>query len=271
MVPNEGVLTKNQHLTAFCNTSAPVYNDIELGIEHVRVDGELWWEKNNIFRQDPSPETDQAWEDLIGGEANRIFVSKEDWIKTGLNPEVGAQWVGDPTGQTYMAEINVFHLIHCLDMIRRGAFIDYYEFARPINPLYWSHFYHCLDMLRQELMCTASLDLSPLVWSEHQRLPFPYFTIDRQCRRWDDILRYRNERQMTKEQLDMMLNHSRPAHSTEIKVPEHAIKLLESIGRWREMDRSKDFSFVDVGDYGRNDMDGLPQVKPNPLRSEYGS
>lgn len=75
---------------------------------------------------------------------------------------------------------------------------------------------------------------------------------------------------MTKEQLDMMLNHSRPAHSKEIKIPAHAIKLLESIGRWKEMDHSKDFKFVDVGDYGRNDMDGLPRVKPNPLRSKYG-
>ncbi|GIZ46003.1 hypothetical protein CKM354_000914600 [Cercospora kikuchii] len=140
----------------------PVYNDIELVIEHVRVDGELWWDENDIFRQDPTPETDQARKDLIGGEANRIFVCKEDWIKTGLDPDVGAQWVGDPTGQTYMAEINVFHLIHCLHMIRRGAFMDYYEFARPINPLF------------------------------------------------------------------------------------------------------------DVGDYGRNDMDGLPRVKPNPLRSKYG-
>lgn len=127
MIIDEGVVTKNEHLIAFCNISAPVYNDIELDIEHVRVDGELWWDENNIFRQDPSPETDQAWEDLIGGEANRILVSKEDWVKTGLDPEVGAQWVGDPTGQTYMAEINVFHLIHCLDMLRRGAFMDYYE------------------------------------------------------------------------------------------------------------------------------------------------
>lgn len=44
----------------------------------------------------------------------------------GLDPDTGSQWVGDPTGETYMAEINVFHLIYCVDVLRKGAFLDYY-------------------------------------------------------------------------------------------------------------------------------------------------
>lgn len=106
--------------------SAPVHNDIDLHIDHHVVDGELWWNESQPFRQDPSPETDARWEELVGGHANRIFVSKEDWVKMGMDPEVGAQWIGDPTGNTYMAEINVFHLVHCVDMLRQGAFLDYY-------------------------------------------------------------------------------------------------------------------------------------------------
>ncbi|SMQ47666.1 unnamed protein product [Zymoseptoria tritici ST99CH_3D1] len=239
---------------------SPIYNDISLDTEHVRVDGELWWNDSNIFRQDPSPETDAAWDDLLGGHANRIFVSKEDWIKSGLDPETGAQWLGDPTGETYMAEINAFHLVHCLNYLRKAAFLDYYEFMRPFNPLYWSHFYHCLDMIRQELMCTASLDLSPLVWSQHQKMPYPYFTIDRQCRRWDDIIRYRDEHQMNEEQLNVMLNATKPPHQKEIPIPDHAVTLLDNIGTWKKLN----FQHVEAGDWGRNDMDGLPRVQRNP-------
>lgn len=87
----------------FLPSIAPVYNNINLSLEHVHLDGELWWNASNIYRQDPSPEVDEAWANLYYSNANRVFVSEEDAIKMGWDLDILVKWPDDPTGRTYVA------------------------------------------------------------------------------------------------------------------------------------------------------------------------
>ncbi|KAL9533758.1 UstYa family oxidase [Sphaerulina musiva] len=266
------------HLSSFDDTSvadqvaslnwySPVYNNINLSLEHVHLDGELWWNASNIYRQDPSPEVDEAWANLYYSNANRVFVSEEDAIKMGWDLDILVKWPDDPTGRTYVAEMNVFHLVHCVNVLRQGAFLDYYWYKRPIDPSYWTHFYHCLDMIRQEIMCTASLDLNPLVWVDSQNKPFPNFAIDRVCRRWEDVVHYREEFGLTDAQIHTMTHDMRKQkspHRRELATPPEAKKLFRAYAKWKKLDFESDFTIIEPGDYGRTSDDPLGRVQPNP-------
>lgn len=96
-------------------------------------------------------------------------------------------------------------------------------------------------------MCTASLDITPIVWSETQKKSFPYFTINRTCVRWEDVVRYKDEREMTEEQLSYILTSLRPPRKKELPIPDEAKMLVENVGRWMDMN-STQFDVIVEGD-----------------------
>ncbi|GIZ49329.1 hypothetical protein CKM354_001236100 [Cercospora kikuchii] len=268
---------------------SPLWKYIDMHLEHVKVDGEFWWNSSNVWRQDPSPEVDAAWSKLHGGVHNRVLVSKEDWIKSGFDVEKGAKWIGDPTGNTYIAEVNILHVMHCVNVMREAAFLDYYWYVRPIDPSYWTHYYHCLDMVRQEIMCSASLDLAPMYWTDYMPFATIEFSIDRKCRRWDDIMDFVKAHEMSDEDVHRQSTEmTRPEGAPYLKTSEWgwnntraflaplpamvsryfasnlANYIASNCAEWRKLDRNKDWVYVDMGDWGRTHWDGMPEVKPNP-------
>jgi hypothetical protein len=86
---------------------APVYKDIDLHLDPVLQNGTIWYDADNIFRRDPSPEVDAAWGNL--SHDFHVAISKSEWIKMGLPADKGVKWEGDPTGQTYAGEIVAGH------------------------------------------------------------------------------------------------------------------------------------------------------------------
>ncbi|OCL05572.1 hypothetical protein AOQ84DRAFT_273195, partial [Glonium stellatum] len=56
--------------------------------------------------------------------------------------------------------IEVFHSLHCLNMIRKEIYRDYYADLISMRPFWKIHIEHCLEALRQNIMCTS--DLTPL-------------------------------------------------------------------------------------------------------------
>ncbi|KAI1291045.1 hypothetical protein F5Y03DRAFT_400990 [Xylaria venustula] len=66
----------------------------------------------------------------------------------------------EESGGGYMASLEATHQLHCLDMLRKFSFRDYYadkaaQFADPHKLL--THMDHCTEMLRQVIMCNADL------------------------------------------------------------------------------------------------------------------
>lgn len=66
-----------------------------------------------------------------------------------------------------MAQIDVFHQLHCLNTLRMIAYPDYYEPGEKCNEhpeMWYVHVNHCVDILMQNIMCNANVDLYTLQW-----------------------------------------------------------------------------------------------------------
>ncbi|OJJ42237.1 hypothetical protein ASPZODRAFT_155448 [Penicilliopsis zonata CBS 506.65] len=67
----------------------------------------------------------------------------------------------------YIVELDVFHQLHCLNLVRLKAWTaENPEYGdNGVNPHLqkMDHIDHCIDTMRQSLMCSA--DISPIVWN----------------------------------------------------------------------------------------------------------
>ena len=121
----------------------------------------------------------------------------------------------------YVATLDLSHQVHCLNELRKMAFVDYpYDAgddggdwdpaaaatgagpklvppmtrSKKHSRLFWIHLRHCTDMLLQNLLCHADTELFTFGWLDTQELPYPDFNIDKKCRRWEDLLGWRDGR-----------------------------------------------------------------------------
>jgi hypothetical protein len=67
----------------------------------------------------------------------------------------------------YVIMLDVFHQLHCLNVVRKALSPSHYTLSHPGHDgedelLGFHHVDHCVDSLRQSLMC--SVDVTPLVW-----------------------------------------------------------------------------------------------------------
>jgi hypothetical protein len=150
-----------------------------------------------IFRQDPSPDVDAAWEAVTRVET--LVVHTDDVIKLGKDASKTARYP-ESFGlgpDAHIAQIDVLHEIHCLNALRKEIFYEsYYEakygpkFANGTGPPlgFKIHSSHCIYLLLQNLMCNANLDVITYNWIDGEHLPFPDFSVNHKCRNWDTIM-----------------------------------------------------------------------------------
>lgn len=105
---------------------------------------------------------------------------------------------------------------------------------KTLHPVYYTHQTHCFDVIRQELMCTGSLNLYRLVWQETQKQPWPDFNVRRQCRRWEDIVRWQEAHQMSDEDMARLHDIRRPEGDYEWPMPPEGKKIVEKTDKWLE-------------------------------------
>ncbi|POS68810.1 hypothetical protein DHEL01_v212797 [Diaporthe helianthi] len=138
---------------------------------------------SNAFRGDPREELDASWDHLLSDE--------ETLHKIGRTSAVALE---DNEGG-YLAELAVFHQLHCLRMIRASYNLDVYPYFQPllapkngeVVPL---HIDHCIDALRQALMCKPDLTLLVSDWRDDYRNPWLDFGSQRECVNWDNIFKW---------------------------------------------------------------------------------
>ena len=87
------------------------------------MDHALWGtnESTSIYIQDPGPEVDAAWEHISAYTKPIIPISRDEVLALERNPDAVVQvprsWnMGD---DQYLAQVTVFHEIHCLNMLRK--------------------------------------------------------------------------------------------------------------------------------------------------------
>ncbi|KAJ7160629.1 hypothetical protein C8R43DRAFT_1176994 [Mycena crocata] len=110
-----------------------------------------------------SPELDELWSKLYNFGISRI--SKEEAARL---PNKTHAIPGDEG--YYIAELDVFHNLHCLNKIRMALDPDYYPEWRisttnnriPSQTNVTRHVSHCVDWIRQAIQCSS--DTSVIVW-----------------------------------------------------------------------------------------------------------
>ncbi|KAF2738045.1 hypothetical protein EJ04DRAFT_388833, partial [Polyplosphaeria fusca] len=153
-----------------------------------RFNGSLY--AGNKYRGAPNPGLDYEWDRFtdFGVTADELHLSKNDFSQSTaveLDPDNG--------GPGYMASLEMFHTLHCLNFLRKWTYIDYYRgidhFWREANHFHQrEHADHCIDMLRQVLMCYSDTSLVVSHWTKKTETPTPYFSTAHKCRDPEQIL-----------------------------------------------------------------------------------
>jgi hypothetical protein len=171
---------------------APVLDALDLRMSLKTLNG-LRTDNKTIYRQPPSPEVDAAWNDISMLGFEGIIASAEDIVKSGKDPAFAIQapqsW--KEGSDAYLVEMDVFHQIHCLNMLRKHIHYGYY-FKGPITSAREHHRDHCLYTLLQNLMCKADVGIITLNWmymEKHGRfMPAEDFSLAKKCVDFDAIL-----------------------------------------------------------------------------------
>ncbi|KAJ7124649.1 hypothetical protein C8R43DRAFT_1147370 [Mycena crocata] len=103
-----------------------------------------------IYEQPPSATVDEAWKNLWDGAASRI--PKSEAVKM-----INDTWPVLHHEGNYIITLDVFHQLHCLDILRQQAHPGH-NYTRQTK----SHLRHCVGAIRQAVMCYA--DVTPVVW-----------------------------------------------------------------------------------------------------------
>lgn len=163
--------------------------------EDVTFNGAFYGEEENIYRRLAAPEVDQAWRDL-GIKIGPLHIATEDAESMRI-PKDRFKVEDETLGPSYLVTVEVFHQIHCLDLLRKSLWFNapYYiglgehEFGNHGDTLR-DHVTHCLDILRQVLMCNADVGLVPqipLTLTNGSTIPFPDFSRPHKCRNYAAI------------------------------------------------------------------------------------
>ncbi|KAJ7487306.1 hypothetical protein B0H11DRAFT_2230629 [Mycena galericulata] len=139
-----------------------------------------------LYERPPSAEVDQAWEKLYAYAASRIPKSEADKL-------TNKTWPILHEDGKYVIALDVFHQLHCLDVIRQQL-----ELPNGLNYTRRTpaHLRHCVGAIRQALMCTA--DTSPVVWqwSDKYKEAEQRDDILHTCRDFDRLQDWARERSM---------------------------------------------------------------------------
>ncbi|MCJ1394221.1 hypothetical protein MMC18_007099 [Xylographa bjoerkii] len=177
---------------------SPILDQLHIGLSTVRRNGSLLPDHPpSIYRQDPSDEVDKAWHRLAN--INPIPLSSADVEKLGYDPLIVARWpeVYGLGSDAYVGRLDVFHEIHCLDMLRREVHYDHYygkQWPNGAPQDHRIHISHCVYALLQSLTCSANTDPFIHYWVDVGDEPYPDFSINRQCRDFEAVLRWQEEK-----------------------------------------------------------------------------
>lgn len=133
----------------------------------------------------PDDSVDAAWRDLyINVGVIKIPKSDADRLPNATLPIPGEE-------DGYITGLEVYHQLHCLDLVRKHLYPDRYGGDKYMSPEgkkeYWIHLEHCIDNLRQTIMCYSDISTIPWKWNERVGAEFPDAHTTHVCRDFDRL------------------------------------------------------------------------------------
>ncbi|EGX90076.1 hypothetical protein CCM_06496 [Cordyceps militaris CM01] len=156
-------------------------------IEYVpRVFTKAFLDDQSPYQGWPDDEKDQLWQNMYSKAADRLV------NKTEHAPVAGFE-------KDYVVGLDVFHQLHCLNMIRRSMYPKRYNSSiiredGSIDFLTWAHLDHCVEMLRESLTCSADVSVIPYRWHRETNIAEPDIRSVHMCRNFTKIRDWAFER-----------------------------------------------------------------------------
>ncbi|CAK7232131.1 hypothetical protein SEUCBS140593_008158 [Sporothrix eucalyptigena] len=91
--------------------------------------------------------------------------------------------------------LNVFHQLHCLNMIRKRLY-DKTDYPPEHETMGMEHMEHCYDALRQSLMCSADITPLPWAWDEKDQKAKSVARVVHTCRDFEAVQGWAREREV---------------------------------------------------------------------------
>ncbi|KAI5865342.1 hypothetical protein GGS23DRAFT_618392 [Durotheca rogersii] len=103
--------------------------------------------QQSLFQGPPSETNNKLWESLYNFGISRVKAHEARQLPNKTLP------VPDNEGG-YIVQLSVFHLLHCLNLVRRGLYGEV-DMTNKHDLLGIEHLDHCVDHIRQSIMCSA--------------------------------------------------------------------------------------------------------------------
>ncbi|KAI1173835.1 hypothetical protein F4777DRAFT_580598 [Nemania sp. FL0916] len=138
----------------------------------------------NPYKGERRDGIDELWYD-ISTKYLSFRLTKEELVAMDKYSEKSVEFSDEKGG--YMASLDVFHQVHCLNMIRQQVRRDQYPENTNPDAQKLEHIDHCIDMLREVVMCHGDVSVLTYTWKEGYQWPWANFAIERECRDWNRI------------------------------------------------------------------------------------
>ncbi|OCK99890.1 uncharacterized protein K441DRAFT_535822 [Cenococcum geophilum 1.58] len=185
-----------------CVSKTNIWSPANAVVEYEDFDFDNDFAHKTKYRGPPTPELERAWEDLwyyngVRFPEDRLpLINRTHDLGGGRKPRKAVDGKGG-----YHAAIDVFHQLHCLNLIRQYTWIDYYRTHSRIvsTPLPFKdseigirmHLDHCIETLRLTLMCHG--DTTPLLVIDDPELPIGVgadFSSHHKCRNFEVLRKW---------------------------------------------------------------------------------
>ncbi|QPC80430.1 hypothetical protein HYE68_011182 [Fusarium pseudograminearum] len=136
------------------------------------------------------PDVDKAW-DHVTYDVGDQMITRDELDNLGLDPS--SLTIKDPkTGKTgYRVGIQVFHQLHCLNLLRQATHSDYYSHTGgdiDVDPEdLRGHLDHCIEFLRTNIMCQSDTGVFPFRYYDGYEGHWPDFSTLHTCRNFSAI------------------------------------------------------------------------------------
>ncbi|MCJ1412198.1 hypothetical protein MMC19_006291 [Ptychographa xylographoides] len=152
-------------------------------------DGKLNPDKVNLYNGKPTPELENAWNELL--QYQNIRLSKDE-----IGERKNEDGLIELSDGGYFATLTVYHSLHCLKRLHRWMNLEYYygNLTEPELFRLRGHTEHCLDVLRQNVQCQADITVIPLNWGTKQPLPLGSDIGHHECANWDKLDNWMKDR-----------------------------------------------------------------------------
>ncbi|ETS75000.1 hypothetical protein PFICI_13484 [Pestalotiopsis fici W106-1] len=132
----------------------------------------------NPYTGKPRPEHDEAWRELIS--PITIKVSADELSRF----SGGDSTIEFADGSGYIAEMGVYHELHCIKRVRRYLHLSHYypNMTEADRVREDAHIDHCLEYWRESAMCRGDVTLGTFFWRDGY--PTSRVYTDNECIDW---------------------------------------------------------------------------------------